>query len=164
MNIGVMSDSHDNLVNVRKAVEIFRSRNVEILLHCGDICSPFVMAELGPLRQAGVRMHAVLGNNDGDPVYLTRRGEGFCEFHDFALKLEVDGRRIVMMHYPDLAEDLFRCERFDLVLYGHNHKARLEGGSRKLLNPGTCSGVLAEYASVAIVDTKGMDAEIVRLG
>jgi len=164
MKIGVMSDSHDNIANARKAVDVFLSRQIEILLHCGDFCSPFMVAELARLRPAGVRMQAVLGNNDGDPVYLGKRGEGFCEFRDFAWKLELDGRKIVMMHFPDLADDLFRSGQFDLVLYGHNHKARIEGGDRKLLNPGTCSGVMAEYASVAIVDTRDMDAEIVRLG
>lgn len=164
MKIGVMSDSHDNLANVRKAMDVFLSRQIEVLLHCGDFCSPFVMAELSRLRHAGVRMQAVLGNNDGDPVLLSKKGEGFCEFSDFVVKTELDGRRIVLMHYPDLAEDLFRANLFDLVLYGHNHKARLEGGERKLLNPGTCSGAMAEFASVAVVDTRDMDAEIVRIG
>jgi uncharacterized protein len=163
MRIGVMSDSHDNLANVGKAMEAFRARQVEILLHCGDFCSPFVVAEIGKLRPEGMRLAAVLGNNDGDPVYLAKRGEDFAEFRDFARILELDDRRIVMMHYPDLAEDLFRSERFDLVLFGHNHKARLEGEKTKLLNPGTCSGIMAEFPSVAVVDTRDMDAEIVRL-
>jgi putative phosphoesterase len=67
------------------------------------------------------------------------------------------------MHYPELADDLYRLGAYDLVIYGHNHAPRVEGGEKKLLNPGTCSGYLAEASTVALVDTTSMAVEIVRL-
>ncbi len=163
MKIGVLSDSHDNLPNIRRAVSAFLDRKIESILHCGDFCSPFTLAEYKPLADKGIRMRAVFGNNDGDKVLLTRKGEGFCSFMDEATVLELGGRRIAMMHYPDFAEDLFRGGSFDLVLYGHNHKLRVEGADKKLLNPGTCAGYLADKATVAVVDTSIMDVEIVVL-
>jgi predicted phosphodiesterase len=39
----------------------------------------------------------------------------------------------------------------------------VEGEERKLLNPGTCSGYMAETATIAVVDTRTMGVEIVRL-
>jgi len=69
-----------------------------------------------------------------------------------------------VIHYPDIADELFRGAAFDLVIYGHDHKPRVEGTEKKLLNPGTCSGYLAEAATVALVDTATMDVEIQRLG
>jgi hypothetical protein len=163
MKIGILSDTHDNLPNIRRAVELFAQNGVETLLHAGDFCSPFTLAEFAPLAGRGVRMHAVFGNNDGDRLMLVRRGEGFCEFHDGFATVELGGRRIAMMHYPDVAADLLASGAYDLVIHGHDHKARVEGGSRKLLNPGTCSGYLAPRATVALVDTADLSIEILEL-
>lgn len=163
MKIGVLSDSHDNLVNIRKAVEIFLKNGVEALIHAGDFCSPFTIVEFKPLFDKGVKMHAVFGNNDGDRVLLARRGGDSVTFTDFACIVTLDGRKIVVMHYPELADDLYRLGAYDLVVYGHNHKLRLEGTEKKLLNPGTCAGYLAETATIALVETRGMAVEIVQI-
>jgi putative phosphoesterase len=163
MKIGVISDTHDNLVNIRKAVEIFSKNGVEALIHAGDFCSPFTIPEFKPLFDKGVKMHAVFGNNDGDRVLLVRRGGDSVTFTDFTCIVTLDGRKIVVMHYPELADDLFRLGAYDLVVYGHNHKLRVEGGEKKLLNPGTCAGYLAETATVALLETRSMAVEIVRL-
>jgi uncharacterized protein len=163
MRIGVLSDSHDHLVNLRKAVEIFSKNGVEAIIHGGDFCSPFTLAEFKPLADRGLKMYAVFGNNDGDRVMLAKRGGDFCSFVDGARVLTLADRKIVVIHYPDLADELYRGAAFDLVIYGHNHKPRVEGTAKKLLNPGTCSGYLAEAATVALVDTVTMEVEIQRL-
>jgi uncharacterized protein len=163
MKVGVLSDTHDNLVNIRKAVDIFSKNGVEALIHAGDFCSPFTVPEFKQLFDRGVKMHAVFGNNDGDRVLLVKRGGDSVVFTDFTSMLTLDGRKIVVMHYPELAEDLFRLGAYDLVVYGHNHRMRVEGDGKKLLNPGTCAGYLAETATVALVETRDMAVEIVRI-
>ena len=163
MKIGVLSDTHDNLANLKLAVGVFTQRGVEALIHAGDFCSPFTLPEFAPLAAKGVRMHAVFGNNDGDRVNLVRRGGEFAAFHDGAAVVELDGRRIVVVHYPDLAAALLASGAFDLVIHGHDHTPRNEGGPRRLLNPGTCSGYLAPRATVAVVDTADLSIEVVDL-
>jgi uncharacterized protein len=164
MKIGVLSDTHDNLANVRRAVETFARAGVDVLLHAGDFCSPFVLREFAPLTEKGVRLHAVFGNNDGDRVMLVRRGEGFCEFHDVSAVLELGGRKIALMHYPDFAPALLASGAFDLVIHGHDHRIRVvEDGGRRLLNPGTCSGYGVARATVAVVDTSNLAVELVDL-
>jgi len=163
MKIGVLSDTHDNLPNIRRAVEVFLDRKIQAVLHGGDFCSPFTLQEFKPLTAKGARMYAVFGNNDGDKVLLTKKGEGICDFRDGAYVLELDGRRIALIHYPELAEDLFRSDGFDLVVFGHTHKVRMEGTNKKLLNPGDCSGYLADKATVAVVDTAEMATEVILL-
>ncbi len=86
-------------------------------------------------------MHAVFGNNDGDRVMLVRRGEGFCEFHDGCAILELDGRKIAMTHYPDLAPALLASGMFDLVIHGHDHRVRVEGGRAVPAEPGHLLGI-----------------------
>ncbi len=164
MRIGVLSDTHDNLANIRKAVEVFSRNGVEAIIHAGDFCSPFTLPEFKPLADRGVRMHAVFGNNDGDHVLLIKRGAEFCSFSEGACFVTLEGRRFVAVHDPELGQDLYRNGTYDLVIYGHDHKQRLEGAERKLLNPGTCSGYLAEHATVALADTTTLQIEIVRLG
>jgi putative phosphoesterase len=108
-------------------------------------------------------MYAVFGNNDGDRVLLTEKGGDFCTFRDGALTLELAGRRIAVMHYPDVAESLHRSGDFDLVIYGHTHEVRVEGKDRILLNPGSCAGYLAERATIASVDLDSLEVELIEL-
>jgi putative phosphoesterase len=164
MKIGVLSDTHDNLANLRLAVEVFTRRGVGALIHAGDFCSPFTLQEFAPLAAKGVRMHAVFGNNDGDRVNLVRRGADFCAFHDGSAAVELDGRRIVVVHYPELAAALLASREFDLVIHGHDHTPRSEGCRRRLLNPGTCSGYLSPRATVAVVDSADLSIDVVDLG
>jgi putative phosphoesterase len=163
MLIGIMSDSHDNLVNIRKAVKVFTERGVGALIHAGDFCSPFFFREMEQLKQQGLRMHGVFGNNDGDKVLLTRVSAGFAELRDAVLTLELEGRKIAVMHYPDVAESLHRSGDFDLVVFGHTHNIVASGTKDKLLNPGTCSGYLTGKATVALVSTEELTLELVTL-
>ena len=163
MILGVMSDSHDHLGNIGKAVTAFSDRKIGALIHGGDLCSPFVFRKLDELKRSCPSMYAVFGNNDGDRVLLTEKGRGFCTFRDGALTLELEGRRIAVMHYPDVAESLHRSGDFDLVIYGHSHQVRVEGSDRILLNPGSCAGYLAEQATIAVVDLDDLEVELIEL-
>ena len=163
MKLGVMSDSHDHLGNIGKAVAAFTERRIGSLIHGGDMCSPFVFRQLEALREFCPSMYAVFGNNDGDRVLLTEKGRGFCMFRDGAMTLELGGRRIAVMHYPDVAESLHRSGDFDLVIYGHSHQVRMEGSDRILLNPGSCAGYLSEKATIAVVDLVSLEVELIEL-
>ena len=163
MKLGVMSDSHDHLGNIGKAVAAFTERRIGSLIHGGDMCSPFVFRQLKALRELCPSMYAVFGNNDGDRVLLTEKGRGFCTFRDGAMTLELGGRRIAVMHYPDVAESLHRSGDFDLVIYGHSHQVRMEGSDRILLNPGSCAGYLTEKATIAVVDLVSLEVELIGL-
>ena len=46
MRVAIMSDSHDNIWNMRKAVEIVKGRQAGLLIHCGDFIAPFMLKEL----------------------------------------------------------------------------------------------------------------------
>ena len=45
MKIGIISDSHDDITNVNKAIGIFEEMNVESIIHAGDIISPPIIKE-----------------------------------------------------------------------------------------------------------------------
>jgi putative phosphoesterase len=63
MLIAVMSDSHDNIWNLQKALGIVKEKGAGMIIHCGDFVAPFMLKEL---EETGVPVHGVFGNNDGD--------------------------------------------------------------------------------------------------
>ena len=66
MKIGLISDTHDNIENILKAVRKFNSRRVDIVLHAGDFVSPIVLESF-----AGIKLVGILGNNDIDIPGMT---------------------------------------------------------------------------------------------
>ncbi len=50
MNIGIISDTHDNLALIKKAVTFFNGEKVDLVLHAGDFVSPFTALEFKNLR------------------------------------------------------------------------------------------------------------------
>ncbi len=162
--IGIISDSHDNLNAIRKAVEFFNNNDVKAVLHAGDIVSPFtarVFKELKP------KLYFVFGNNDGDKITLTRWFEeiGATSCGDFG-DLTIDGLHIALLHGTDeaLVRALARSGDFDVVIRGHTHNpgVKIIKGT-PVINPGECSGVLSGKATVAVLDIANLNVEITEL-
>lgn len=173
MNIGVMSDSHDNLVNLTKAVKLLLDRRVDVIIHLGDIISPFVVKHVHKLLEGfNVKFIAVLGNNDGDVPNLSKLfNEYSWSLYQSPTLIEVGDSFLYLMHGwgpPDLTEKIveavFKQLDVDVVLYGHTHVSRFEKRDGKvLLNPGEVCGYLTGKASVALLNTKDLSVEFVHL-
>jgi len=173
MKIGVISDTHDHLPSVRKAIEMFRERQVEMVIHGGDWVAPFVPRFIKELRPSlDCPIQSVFGNNDGD-IYLMlqmNRALGWgIEFHKEIFEMEAGGRRIAVYHGTEslITEALIRCRKYDAVFTGHTHQAVNDKIHDTLhLNPGTTSFVrgtqILQEATVAIYNTDLNTAEIVR--
>jgi putative phosphoesterase len=159
MKIGVMADSHDNVPALRAAVAAFRQRAVERVVHAGDFVSPFA---LEPLAELGCPVHGVFGNNDGERVVLAR----FRRLGDVQpnlAELRLAGRRVAVVHYPELAIPLAASDRFDLVVYGHTHRIDERRERALLLNPGELGGRLTGRKTAAVVDLESLAIEILDL-
>lgn len=63
MRIGVIGDSHDNLPAIRKSARTFNDLSTDLVIHTGDLISPFVKKPFSNLK---CRMKCILGNNDGE--------------------------------------------------------------------------------------------------
>lgn len=158
MKIGIISDTHDNLWRLDEAIS--HLAGVEAVLHCGDLVSPFMIHRLGK-GLPGVPVHMVWGNNDGDKRAVSKAAEGypgFTIYGEFA-EIEIDGVRIAINHYPEIARGLANSGLYDLVCYGHDHTAHQEMvGDTLLLNPGEVMGLMGS-ASLAILDTETREAQ-----
>jgi len=160
MKIGVMSDSHDDLPLIAKAMELFNREQVELVLHAGDFVSPFCANILKNLK---MKLVSVFGNNDGDKLFLLRRFENIGEIHEDYCEIELNGRQIVLMHQPKFMEALVASGKYDLIAYGHTHQVDVRQGPPPVVNPGECGGWLTDVATVAIVDLEAMTPTIVPL-
>jgi putative phosphoesterase len=163
MKIGLMSDTHDRLDAIRRAVDFFNRVGVEHVLHAGDLVSPFTAREFRDLK---ARLHIVWGNNDGDRELLRSRfGEIGAELlGDFAA-LEFAGRRVALLHGTNqaLIDALAKGGEFDVVVRGHTHEAGITEGRSLVVNPGEVCGYLSGRQTAALLDLTTLRAEIVEL-
>ena len=141
MLVAVMSDSHDNIWNLRKAVEIVESRQAGLLIHCGDFIAPFMLKELD---EAGIPVHGVFGNNDGDQYTLTKMSMSVLSnitLYGLAGHVEVEGFTIGFTHYREMGAGLVSAGTCRLVCFGHSHEHEIkQSGDVTLLNPGEIMG------------------------
>jgi putative phosphoesterase len=165
MIIGLMSDSHDNIQGSKDALKVFSQRDVELILHAGDMIGS---GNCYTFEGCCVPIKLVYGNNDGDREGL------MCEFQrvggeylgDFG-EIEADGLKIAMLHGTEdsLVRAVVASQIYDVVVRGHNHRAEAtREGKTLLVNPGEIWGHFTGLSSVAVLDTTNMNVEFIELG
>jgi uncharacterized protein len=138
MRLGILSDIHDNLWNLGPAIDHLNEA-ADVVLCCGDLCSPFVMDELKKFHGP---VHIVFGNNDADLFRITRKSDSRVQVHGELFEAEFGGRRIAMQHFDNIAKGLAASGLYDLVCYGHNHRISLARVNETVVvNPGPIMGV-----------------------
>ena len=152
--IAVISDSHDHLPALARALTEANEAGAEVLIHCGDLSAPFVLRMLAE-HFAGP-IHVVFGNNDADGRLLQSIAAQHSRItlHGIYAEIEVGGRQIAVIHYPEPARRIAQSGQLDLVCYGHDHTQLLEQiGDTWLLNPGEIMG-MRSTPSWALYDTE----------
>jgi putative phosphoesterase len=163
MKIGIISDTHSNLENVKKAIGIFNKNQVGYIFHAGDIVSPITamaFAEAG-----GAKFIAIFGNCDNKQIDLRKVIEGFGgEIHERFYSGQVGGRGIYMSHSPPKLEEVTNSGRYNLVIYGHTHKQDIRWiGNVLIVNPGPANNIDGGDGCVVILDSDDMTYEIISL-
>ncbi len=164
MLIGVFSDVHDNLENLRRALALFTERGATTLIFCGDFCSPIPSREMGSGFAGDI--HVVFGNGDGDRFAISNVAKNQypnLKLHGEHAELELGGRKIAVTHYPFYAKALARTGDYDAVFSGHTHQKHEERfGNCLWLNPGELLGWQGAPTCV-IYNTDTNSAEFVSL-
>lgn len=142
MLIALLSDSHDHIPHTQKAVRRAQAMGAEILVHCGDLISPFMLRHLAAFSGP---VHLIYGNNAGDLYLITKMClESFptITHHGPFGVIETVGRRVAFVHYPHLARGLAASAEYDVVCCGHTHRFQTETVGRTLLvNCGQIFGI-----------------------
>jgi putative phosphoesterase len=169
VRICIVSDSHDRADPLAQAVRESKALGAEVVIHCGDLIGTQTLR--GAL-DAGLALHLVNGNNIGDQVSLARwvrERNGQLQYHGPDARLELGGRMVFAVHYPEYGYAMACTGDWDLVCCGHSHVAAVEqvanvkGGRTWLVNPGTVAG-LAAPATWILGDLAAMRFEVRELG
>jgi len=161
MKIGIISDTHDNLAFIKKAVTFFNQEKVDLVLHAGDFVSPFTALEFKNLNGP---LYGVFGNNDGDKLYLQVKFKGIGEICPVPYEANIDHRNIIMLHKEKLINNLAESQKYEVIIYGHTHRTDLRKiGKTLIVNPGECGGWLTGKSTIALLDLTNLEAEIVEL-
>lgn len=169
MKICIVSDSHDRADVLAQAVREAKGLGAMAVIHCGDIIGA---QTLKPTLALGLPLHVIHGNNLGDPAMLHRlslESRGLLQYHGPDARLDLVGRKVFVVHYPDYGYAMACTGEWDLVCCGHSHEAEIrrvtnvKGGDNWLVNPGTVAG-LAAPATWVLGDLTALRFELRSLG
>ncbi|WP_417849903.1 metallophosphoesterase [Thalassoglobus sp.] len=158
MKVGIFSDSHDHLDNIRRVVKMFNDLKVDVVLFAGDLVSTFAVP---PLRQLNCRMYGCFGDNEGNKTGLTGGFRVLGEIQDAPAQYTLqDGTRVVIVHMERQLNG-FDGE-FDIAIYGHTHRPNVkrDDQNRLFINPGETSGWTFNAPTIAVLDTETEEVEI----
>ena len=85
MKIAIISDTHDNLANFNKAIDFLHKEKIEVMLHCGDICTQDTIDQATKIFKG--KIYFVRGNGDFDLDEVPEK-----------MELTIDGKKIFFNH------------------------------------------------------------------
>jgi uncharacterized protein len=160
MRIGIVSDTHNNVRNVHRIVELFNAAGVERVIHTGDITQAKTLEVFGHLSAP---LYGVFGNNDQERESLEAAiaHHGF-RFREPPFELEWHDRRIIVVHDPLELEGALQ-RHHELALHGHTHLYRYEERSGQVLfNPGECAGHMKGLNAIGVMDLADLSVELLK--
>ena len=165
MLIGVISDTHDNMPMIEKAIKKLNEEKVDLVLHAGDYIAPFVIPKFKALN---AKLIGVFGNNDGDHEFLKKRFSETenCEIRGRFAEIDANGFKMALFHgdETELLNALINCEGFDAVITGHVHSIDVrKKGKTLIVNPGEVCGYLSGKSTMALLNTDRREAKIIEI-
>ncbi|MHA2391408.1 MAG: metallophosphoesterase [Promethearchaeota archaeon] len=169
MLIGLLSDTHDNIPNIKQAIKRFKEEQVKLVLHAGDYVSIFTSY---PYAELDVPLIGVFGNNCAMTEGLKdayRKVGG--DIRGYFTEVEADGLRIALLH-GHRKQDIDRANsgEYDVIVQGHSHESSIsEEKGILVVNPGeVCGyahmlGLVQNTSSIGFLDTERKQAWISQL-
>lgn len=159
MQIAIISDTHDNIVNLSKALDWIKKNNITTIIHCGDVTDEETLKFI--LSNFDGEINLVYGNIDSD--FLNAKDFKLYKnliIHGEVGELKINNKKIAFCHFPGKAKELALSKDYDMVFYGHTHKPWQEQvDSCMLINPGTLSGMFSK-STFAVYDSDNNKLEL----
>ena len=153
MLVAIISDIHNNETNLKKVLDYCENKKIKKIICCGDLASDetldFMADNFNP--PGGGEIFYTFGNMDNEQLREFQYVDVYKNvnlFRNFG-EIEVEGKQVAFVHFPDKAKRLAESGKYDFVFYGHTHKPWTEiiEARRKqyvfnctLLNPGNVAG------------------------
>ena len=163
MPIAIISDIHNNEVNLKKVLDYCAREKIETIVCCGDLASLETLDFLNDNFSGNILY--TFGNADYDDLRALDSQKKYRNtylFKDFG-EAVIEKKNVAFTHYPEKAKSLARTGKYDFVFYGHTHKPwEVMLGKCKLLNPGTTAGEIYP-PTFAIWDTDNDSFKLIRI-
>jgi len=163
MKIAIFSDSHDNLPNLKKALNFCEKNKITTIIHCGDLCQLISLINSWP-KKLDAKIHFTYGNAD----YVDDINQQAKTFKSFKIygqigEITLENKKIAFTHHSTKAKELGETQKYDYIFYGHDHRPWEQTvGKTKLVNPGTLAGMFYK-ASFAVLDLEKNKLELIIL-
>lgn len=156
MLLGIISDTHDHIEKVKKAIEIFNQCALIAVIHCGDIVAPFTLRKFVNLK---TKFYGVFGNCDGEKEGLLKIAqENNFILSEPPLELFFGDKRLLIFHKFKIKTK----KDVDYIIYGHTHQPEIKEKENCLfINPGEACGLLTERATITILNITEKKVEII---
>ena len=161
MKIAILSDTHDNLANLKKCLDFLKKEEIKIILHCGDVCGVETMKEIK--KKFKGKIYLTFGNADFQELKEKIKKGWFksIEFSENFKEIVIDDLKIGLCHSLELGEKLCQSKRYDFFFFGNTHKPSLKKiGGCYLANPGNLANLYFQ-PTFAILDTKSKKLNLV---
>jgi len=141
MKIAIISDTHDNLENLKKFLEWAKENEVKIIIHCGDVALPETLEVL--LKNFKGKVYLVFGNAELNQDAFKNLQEEYSNLVIFEKvgELAFNKLKIAFSHFPSIARKVAYTNKYHFIFYGHTHKPWAEKiNETYLINPGNLKG------------------------
>ncbi len=162
MKIGILSDTHNNAANTRRALDTFRERGVARLVHCGDVTNAETV-----LLFAGWTVTFVWGNMDTyrDELIAATRMIGAAH-PQYSATVSAGECLIGVTHGHDtsILMGMIMGGKYTYVCHGHTHERRDDFQrpySVRVINPGALGGNHPQTRSICVLDTDTGTADFI---
>ena len=158
MTVAIISDSHDNIPNLKKALDFCQKNNINTIIHCGDLSRPSTLKQaLSP--KSCLQIHFVFGNADQLEIFNKEQIPQLKIYNQIG-DINLKNKKIAFTHYPGEAKMLAKTQKYDYVFYGHTHKPWEQTIEKtKLVNPGNLANMFYK-PSFAILDLEKNKLEL----
>lgn len=171
MRVAIISDIHNNEVNLKKVLDYCGREKIETIICCGDLASKETLDFLFD-NFSGI-VHYTFGNMDDEHLRnyeILQNYKNIKVYKKFG-ETEIDNKKIAFVHYPDVAKELCQTGKYDFVFHGHTHKpwvssakASADQGLKKctMLNPGNVAGEIYP-PTFAVWETENNKFDLIRV-
>lgn len=157
MKIAVISDIHDNLVNLEKCLNFCKKEKIKNLICCGDVANSDTLKFLSENFKGNI--YLVRGNME---IYEEEEIEKYKNIKYLGRfgRFELAGKIIGVCHEPWFIKKVLEQGDCDIIFYGHTHKPfEYIRGKTKIINSGTLGGVFTK-ATFAVYNTESEETEL----
>jgi putative phosphoesterase len=162
MKIAIVSDTHNNWPNFKKAIEWIKKEKIQLILHCGDIQGQEIIDDAKKLFEGPSFAKA----SEGQGIKFVKGNADYGLDIPETMESEFNGKKIAFVHFPDIAKKMAQSGKYDLVFYGHTHRAwdelvlgGAEGKKCHMINPGEMANQFYK-PTFAVYDTATGNLEL----